>query len=139
MLSTRWSIWYPFTADPDAEYSPRGVSRRQNEFQEPGFGAFALVEDSGSRQNMPERLVYEFQMTSDFARAATDTLERALWMQNERLYHHLENRMRFRSRLPSVGMILSALGLPLALLGWTLAPRKGSFSRPCLGLLWGCC
>ena len=76
---------------------------------------------------MSERLVYEFHMTSDFARAATATLERALWMQNERLYIHLEARMRFRSRLPSVGIVLSALGLALTLLGWALAPQKKLF------------
>ena len=79
---------------------------------------------------MSERLVYEFQMTSEFARTATDTLERALWVQNERLYHHLENRMRFRSHLPSVGMILSTLGLLLVLFGWTLAPQKRLIFAP---------
>ena len=45
--------------------------------------------------------------------------------------------MRFRSRLPSVGMILSALGLPLALLGWTLAPRKRFFFASMFGAFVG--
>jgi multisubunit Na+/H+ antiporter MnhG subunit len=76
---------------------------------------------------MSEHLIYEFRMTSEFAGAETGTLEQALWMQNERLHQHLEARMRFRSHLPSLGVVLSALGLVLALLGWALAPQKRAF------------
>jgi hypothetical protein len=73
---------------------------------------------------MPEPLVYEFQMTPEFCRTAIETLEQVLWMQNERFYRHLESRMRFRSALRKVGIVLAACGLALALFGWSSAPRK---------------
>lgn len=76
---------------------------------------------------MPEPLVYEFQMTPEFCRRAIEALEQVLWMQNERFYRHLESRMRYRTALRKVGIVLSASGLALALLGWSLAPRKKVF------------
>jgi hypothetical protein len=76
---------------------------------------------------MPEPLVYEFQMTSEFCRTAIEPLEQVLWMQNERFYRHLESRMRFRSQLRVAGIVLAACGLALALYGWSLAPRKRTF------------
>lgn len=73
---------------------------------------------------MSEALVYEFQMTPEFAQAATVRLEEALWMQNERLYHSVEARMRFRRHLPAVGRALSVFGMALAFFGWWISPRK---------------
>jgi hypothetical protein len=76
---------------------------------------------------MPEPLVYEFQMTAEFCHTAIEPLEQVLWMQNERLYRHLESRLRFRSLLRNGGIVLSACGLALVLVGWFLAPRKKLF------------
>lgn len=75
-------------------------------------------------RGMPEPLLYEFHMTPEFARAAAPRLEQALWMQNERLYHAVEARMRFRRFLPPVGIALCVLGMGLALVAWWASPRK---------------
>jgi hypothetical protein len=76
---------------------------------------------------MSEPLVYEFQMTAEFARAAAERLEQALWMQNERLHHSIESRMRFRSRLRPFGLGLCGAGMALSLFGWWAAPRQYLF------------
>lgn len=76
---------------------------------------------------MPEPLVYEFHMTAEFCRTASEPLEQMLWMQNERLYRHLESRLRFRSPLRKAGIVLSCCGLALVLVGWFMAPRKKLF------------
>jgi len=76
---------------------------------------------------MPEPMIYEFQMTPEFCRTAMAPLEQVLWMQNERLYEHLESRMRFRSQLRRLGVVLSGCGCALVLLGWSLVPRRKVF------------
>jgi hypothetical protein len=87
--------------------------------------------------SMPESLLYEFEMTSEFARAATTPLEPALWVQNERLYQHFDARVRYRSQLRSTGIVLSVLGLLLAVAGWRLTCRRAVFFGAMSGVFTG--
>ncbi len=70
-------------------------------------------------------LEYVFEMTPDFARAAAGPLERALWLQNERIYQRLRARMPWRPKLRVFGVLLSVSGVALAEIGWAGSRRAG--------------
>jgi hypothetical protein len=72
---------------------------------------------------------YTFEMTAERARAAEREIDAALWVQNERLYHHIRARMPWRGKLRVVALVLCVLGLVLAVPSAILAPiRRLEFS-----------
>ena len=62
-------------------------------------------------------------MTRERAVAALAALEGALWIQNERIYQQWRDRMPWRPRLRVVALVLSLVGLLLAVVGAAFATQ----------------